>query len=66
MANKTDRSFELKISLNNAAFDDLPIMMIDRVLNEVRTSLSHGFLYGKIRDINGNTIGSYKVKGIFQ
>ena len=64
MANKADKSFELKISLNNSAFDDLPIMMIDRVLNEVRIELSFDRLEGKIRDINGNTIGEYKVKGI--
>ena len=61
MANK---SFELKFSMDNEAFDDYPIMMIDRVLNEVRIELSFDRLEGKIRDINGNTIGSYKVKGI--
>jgi hypothetical protein len=52
--------------MDNEAFGDYPMMMIDRVLNEVRTTLSRGKLYGKIRDINGNTIGSYKVKGIDQ
>lgn len=59
-----DKSFELKFKMNNSAFDDYPIMMIDRVLNEVRIELRSGRLQGKIFDINGNSIGTYKAKGI--
>jgi hypothetical protein len=61
MANK---SFELKFNMDNEAFDHYPKMMIDRALNEVRTALSVGKFYGNIKDINGNTIGCFKVKGI--
>jgi hypothetical protein len=61
MANK---SFELKFKMDNSIFDEDPLTEIIRILYEVRDELGCGNHYGKIMDVNGNSIGTYKVKGV--
>lgn len=53
--------FELKIETDNAAFegDVERVVEITRLMNLVSLRLSDGEIEGKLRDINGNTVGSY-------
>jgi len=61
MANK---SFELKFKMDNAIFDDYPLNECIRILGEVKVELEFGRIKGKVMDVNGNSIGTYKVKGV--
>jgi len=57
--------FTLKIKTDNAAFNEGPMVSgdeISRILNEVSNRVaSHEKISGTVRDINGNTVGSYKL-----
>lgn len=60
----TNKSFELKFKMDNAAFDDYPLIECSRILSEVKVELEYGRIKGKVMDKNGNSIGTYKVKGV--
>ncbi len=56
--------FALKINMDNAAFEDRPAGELAKCLNAVteRICLSGGDLTeGKIKDSNGNTVGSWQI-----
>jgi hypothetical protein len=58
----TDVEFTLNIDCDNAAFGDEPENEIIRLLNEVAERLGRGFYSGKVRDVNGNTVGDFDLE----
>lgn len=52
--------FKLEFSTTNAAFcDGNNTTEIERILQKVAKQVANGVTEGKIRDINGNTIGLF-------
>ena len=49
--------FTLTIKTDNAAFEDTG--ELPRILRIVTSCIEEGFESGKVRDINGNTVGTY-------
>jgi hypothetical protein len=58
--------FEIVFSTDNAAFDD-ERAEIARILHQIADDVPHQLLYTdepvRIRDINGNRVGFYVLKG---
>jgi len=55
--------FILEIKTDNAAFDELEhetVRILEDVIDDI---LYHDRKQGSIRDLNGNTVGSYKFTG---
>ena len=52
------KRFDLKIELENDAFRDSG--ELPRILREVASKVEDGEIRGRIRDVNGNTCGSWK------
>jgi len=50
--------FEVRIDMGNAAFEDSN--QISRILREIAVRVENGSIGGKIRDINGNAVGTFK------
>jgi len=50
--------FEMQINTDNAAFEDKS--EIARILREIADRIDGGSIAGKIRDINGNMVGTFK------
>ena len=55
--------FTLKFKTDNAAFTDYPLDEVARILKEVTAQLEGGERMGNLRDLNGNTVGHYELKG---
>ncbi len=53
--------FTLTIDTDNAAFEHGPRQEVGRILREVAQSLKAGDTEGRIRDVNGNTVGSFSL-----
>jgi hypothetical protein len=53
--------FHLEIACDNAAFEDED--ELPRLLREVAARLGEGRTSGRVRDINGNTVGMYDLAG---
>ena len=53
--------FVLEFDMNNAAFEDDPTGEVLRVLSVVEDQIEAGYGYGPLRDVNGNTIGDWKI-----
>ena len=47
---------------DNAAFDDAPASEIARILRSVARKVEQGAEGGKLIDVNGNTVGSWRVE----
>jgi len=54
------KSFEIEFEMNNSAFDS-PYVEIPRILNDITERVKAGSFDGKIRDVNGNTVGRYGI-----
>lgn len=54
--------FTLKIESDNAAMVDAPQAEVSRILEEVSRLVYEGASAGKVRDSNGNTVGSFKLE----
>ena len=54
--------FTLKFNTTNAAFSEYPEDEITRILRGVIEKVRGGFASGTIMDINGNTIGEWKLE----
>ena len=52
----------LEFSMDNAAFDDNPLVEAARILREAAGMLDTGTDNGKLRDVNGNTVGRFEVE----
>lgn len=50
--------FTLRIETDNEAFTDNPKAEIARILRETADRLESGRYVNKLRDLNGNTVGS--------
>jgi hypothetical protein len=56
--------FALRISTSNDAFaDGSDLEEVARILREVADRIEAGEPAGQVRDINGNTVGNYKLEG---
>ena len=56
--------FEIKIKTGNAAFGDNAYEAtheINRLLDEIEFKLRMGYTEGNLMDINGNTVGTFKL-----
>lgn len=51
--------FTLSFTTENAAFEGQALAEIANTLRDVSRKINTGYLEGKIRDSNGNTIGAY-------
>lgn len=54
--------FQLAFKTANAAFDGFECTESARILREIANRLEDGDLEGIVRDVNGNTIGSYSIQ----
>ena len=52
----------LNFSLDNAAFDEAPEKEAQEILTAIGQHVVDGHVSGKIRDVNGNTIGSWQTQ----
>lgn len=51
--------FKLEFRTGNAAFEDCAEQEISRILKEIANKVEDGSTGGKVKDINGNTIGEW-------
>lgn len=51
--------FVIEFSTDNAAFEDDLSIEVYNILDEISISVSHGWRSGRIKDVNGNTIGGW-------
>lgn len=56
-------AFTLKVYTDNAAFADDPDGEVARILRDVADRVEGGQEDGAVRDINGNTVGSFRTVG---
>jgi len=59
---------EIKIEMDNAAFDDGPATELARILSELAKCCADDFRLGvgfdqSVRDLNGNTVGRMRIMG---
>ncbi len=53
--------FKLSFETGNAAFDETPATEIARILRDIARKVEQGESFGgRIRDVNGNTIGLWE------
>lgn len=55
-------NFTLSFTMDNAAFEDEPATESARILRDIAEKVEAGHGGGKIRDINGNSIGTWSVE----
>jgi hypothetical protein len=53
----------IEIDMDNAAFDEEPGYELTRILYELSRGIDISTKEKRIRDINGNTVGSIKIIG---
>lgn len=53
----------VNFATDNAAFDDEPASEIARILRDVAGKIEAGQFENVIRDLNGNKIGNWLIKG---
>lgn len=56
------KKFTLKIDTQNAAFDDDAELEVARLLRSIANRLEAGNYDGRIKDYNGNDVGSFNLK----
>jgi len=57
---KDTSNFTLNIDIENAAFEPDAAPELARLLREIADRIESGSIAGKIRDYNGNHVGSFK------
>lgn len=56
--------FKLEMDMGNAAFDPAcPEWEVARILKDIARRVEFGATEGKLRDSNGNTVGTFKTTG---
>lgn len=55
--------FKLVIRTGNAAFDDNAGPEVARILRDASRAVDSGQTTGTLRDVNGNVVGSFELKG---
>lgn len=53
----------LKVKTDNAAFEQDRDAELARILEVAARKIEHGNTEGKLYDINGNVVGSFKITG---
>ncbi len=53
--------FEMKIDMDDAAFDDFPEFELYRILQVVEKKLIDGSTFGSVFDANGNKAGEWMI-----
>lgn len=56
--------FKLHFNMDNASFNDSPEYGINSILTETCHKVIEGETEGIIKDINGNTIGRWKIETV--
>lgn len=56
------RKFIVDFDILNDAFAENPELEVSRILREIADKVENGNISGKIRDINGNQVGIFKIK----
>ena len=56
------KKFTLKIDTQNAALDDDAELEVARLLRSIANRLEAGNYDGRIKDYNGNDVGSFNLK----
>lgn len=56
-------TFKLEIACDNAAFEDEPHLQIADILRDVANRIANGGdpIEGTVRDVNGNTVGRFRM-----
>lgn len=53
----------IEVEMDNAAFEDYPITELARILESLVHGIKRGFVeHQTLFDINGNTVGSFKIE----
>ena len=50
------------IRMDNAAFEEEPATEISRILRDLAERVELGSGYENLRDINGNTVGTFRIE----
>ena len=53
--------FKLEINMDNAAFNNIPEMVLTDMLEKVGQRIERGAVIGAIRDFNGNPVGWFEI-----
>jgi hypothetical protein len=53
--------FKLKFNMDNESFDNFPESEICTILDSVKNKIADGHVFGKIRNVSGNTIGEWVI-----
>jgi hypothetical protein len=53
--------FKLEFKLDNASFVEAKEVEVARILAEVRRAVLNQYGMGKVRDVNGNTVGEWSM-----
>lgn len=53
----------LDLNSNNAAFEDSGEFEVARILRDVADRIESGSTEGRLRDVNGNNVGSWFLEG---
>ena len=56
-----ENAFNMAIKLGDAAFVSEGVAELSRVIRVVANKIEHGETVGNIKDINGNTVGTFEV-----
>lgn len=62
-AGKIEMKAKIEIVMDNAAFNDEPATELARILRELAEEIENGQGSCQLRDINGNAVGTFTVKG---
>ena len=52
---------EIEYNIDNAAFNETPLPETRRIFADICDMIANGHGEGRIKDINGNTVGSWKI-----
>lgn len=53
--------FTLSINMDNAAFKNIPEMVLADMLEKVGQRIERGATFGSIKDFNGNKVGTFDI-----
>jgi len=55
--------FKLQFNMDNAAFEEDDAGEVGKILEKVADDFISGLVSGGVRDSNGNTVGTWEIKG---
>lgn len=54
--------FSIEFECDNAAFEEDPAQEVSRILTRTASHVLNGHTEGRVKDINGNTIGRWSLE----